>query len=88
MAVTPPGKRKPRKRPDRERVDHLNALAELHDGWVAGNADAAGFDPKDRPAKSDYNIHHVDLDPDPKAADDFAAAAGALFARRGATGGG
>jgi hypothetical protein len=88
MAVTPPGRRKPPKRPNQERIDHLNALATLHDEWVAANADGAGFDPKGRPARSDYNIHHVDLDATPEAADDFAAKAAALLPRRGAMGGG
>lgn len=88
MAVTAPGRRKPPKRPNQERIDHLNALASLHDSWVAANAGAAGFDPEGRPATSDYNIHHVDLDATPKAAADFATKASPLFARKGAAGGG
>lgn len=81
MAVkpTPPGRRKPPQRPADERVARLSALTDLHDRWVAANADSAGFDPKGRPEKSDYNIHHVDLDADPTAAAEFAAAASKIF---------
>lgn len=79
MKPAPAGRRKPPRRPAEERVARLTALTDLHDQWVAANADSAGFDPKGRPKKSDYNIHHVDLDADPTAAAEFAAAAAKLF---------
>jgi hypothetical protein len=75
VSPIPPGRRRPPKPVAPERVAKLNALADLHDQWVAESADSAGFYPKGRPPKSDYNIHHVDLDPDPKAGAQFHAEA-------------
>jgi hypothetical protein len=79
VALTPPGRRKPPKRPNQERVDRLNALAKLHDEWVAANAEAAGFDPEGRPKRSDYNIHHVDLDAPGPALDALQASAAEIL---------
>jgi hypothetical protein len=79
VKVTPPGRRPPPVRPDPARIARLTALGELHDQWMAANADTAGFDPKGRPKKSDYNIHNADIDPDPAAGAEFAAAAAKIF---------
>lgn len=79
MAVKP-GRRPPPARPDPARIAKLAALGDLHDQWIAANADKAGFDPHGRPKKSDYNIHNADIDPDPAAAADFAAEAAKIFA--------
>lgn len=51
----------------------MDALAELHSRWVAANLESASarFDPAARPERTDYPEHHVDLDADPVALDDF-----------------
>lgn len=50
----------------------LQALGEAHREWVAENADTAGFYPEDHPIPgSDYNLHHVDLDAQTEAQDEF-----------------
>lgn len=56
-----------------ERRRRLIALGELHDRWVRENAasTSAHFDPSGRKTGSDYNQHHVDLDADGAAQDDF-----------------
>lgn len=55
----------------------LIAIGELHDQWVTKNLESAGaaFDSSGRKEGSDYNLHHVDLDADGKARDEFVAAA-------------
>lgn len=49
----------------------MRAVADAHDGWVAGNLDAP-FDPAGRPDDSVYNQHYVDLDADGAAQDAYA----------------
>jgi len=88
MAVAKAGQRKPTKRPHPERIERLAALASLHDQWVADTAETAGFDPAGRPKKSDYNIHHVDLEATPEAGDDFTRKASKIFKEPGPRGGG
>lgn len=68
MAVN---RRPPPTRPSPKQVAHLDALAALHVEWTAANADTAGFDPKGRKPGGDYNVHHVDLDADQAALDDY-----------------
>lgn len=83
MAVTR-AERMPDKTPVRPGdavVKRLNALADLHTKWVQGNAGAAGFKPEEHPKMgSDYNIHHVDLDAQPAALDEFHQKASKIFA--------
>src|SRR5688572_7073446 len=56
-----------------ERRQKLIALGELHDRWVADNLASAGkaFDPSGRKDGSDYNQHHIDVDADGAAQDEF-----------------
>ncbi len=71
-------------RPSDARVAKLNALADLHAEWVAANAEAAGFDPAGRKRDGgDYPLHHVDLDAEQAAMDDFLARSAAIFASSG-----
>lgn len=58
-------------RPSDARVAELNALADLHAEWTAEHAGGAAFNPKGRKPGSDYNVHHVDLEADQAAMDDF-----------------
>lgn len=60
------------------RGERLRQVRELHDRWVLRNlaGAASGFDPAAHPKPgSDYNQHHVDVDADGAAQDEFARAA-------------
>ncbi len=53
---------------DPGRARKLRELAEWHREWSRRHADTASFHPEQHPdAGSDYNVHHVDVDPDPAA---------------------
>ena len=58
-----------------KRKQRLRALAAHHAKWVTSNLDEAGkaFDPTGRRMGSDYNQHHIDVDADGAAEDEFAA---------------
>lgn len=62
---------------DPERRRRLVALGQLHDQWSREQeaAAAAAFDSSARPAGSDYNQHHVDVDAAGAAEDAFHARA-------------
>ncbi|MEV6798532.1 hypothetical protein AB0M91_09310 [Micromonospora rifamycinica] len=58
---------------DPERRRRLVALGDLQREWADKHqgAAAAAFDPSGRPAGSDYNQHHVDVDAPAAAEDEF-----------------
>ncbi|MGA8112315.1 MAG: hypothetical protein WCA46_01495, partial [Actinocatenispora sp.] len=59
-------------RMDPERARKLQALAAWHREWSEKHADTADFRPEGYPdAESDYNLHHVDVHPDPAAEAEF-----------------
>lgn len=60
-----------------ERKAKLAAIANLHDQWVTRNLPSAGenFDPSGYRGNTCYPSHHVDIDADPGAQDEFHAAA-------------
>lgn len=64
-----------------ERRRKLIALGEFHDRWVDDNiADASvRFDPSAHEEFRDYNLHHVDLDADGAAQDEFGRQAMAIL---------
>ena len=72
MAVTSTTKRRSTpQRPDESRIQRLNAVADAHLEFTRASADTAGFNPEGRRADGDYGLHHVDLDANPAALDDF-----------------
>src|SRR5688572_21197433 len=65
-------------RPSEKRIALLNAIGDLHTEWAQEGADRAGFRAR-RGGKSDYNVHHVDLDAPVEDLDDFNARAQKLL---------
>lgn len=63
------------------RAERLRQVRELNDRWVTANLASASalFDSSDRDDGSDYSIHHVEVDADGAAQDEFFAAAMRLF---------
>ncbi len=57
-------------RMDPERRRKLEALSRLHDEWSERHGATAAFRPDEHP-DSDYNLHHVDVDPAPDAEREF-----------------
>ena len=70
------------------RADRLRQVRELNDQWIAEHLDAASaaFAPAGRKAGSDYNLHHVELDADGAAQDEFVTAALAILQGEGDAG--
>ncbi|WP_091639531.1 hypothetical protein [Micromonospora pallida] len=58
-----------------ERRRRLVALGEWHREWTARHESSTPFDPSSRPEGSDYAQHHVTLDADGAAQDEFFARA-------------
>ena len=58
-----------------ERRARLVALGKTHDEWVDQALADAEFQPKGRPATTDYPIHYADLDAAPADEDAFHAKA-------------
>jgi hypothetical protein len=57
---------------DPERRRKLEALSRLHDEWETQYAKDAEFRPEQHPeGDSDYNVHHVDVDPPADAEREF-----------------
>jgi hypothetical protein len=48
-----------------------NALAAWHDRWSAQHTESAPFTAEGHPAGSDYNQHHIDVEADGEAEDQF-----------------
>lgn len=63
------------------RAEQLLALHEARNEWVKKVlATNPPFNPEGRKDGSDYNLHHVDLEADGEAEDEFAAIAARIFA--------
>ncbi|MFG3709205.1 hypothetical protein ACGF7U_31365 [Micromonospora sp. NPDC047670] len=56
---------------DPERRRRLVALGDLHREWADRHEKSTPFDPDNRPQDSDYNQHHVDVDADAAATEEF-----------------
>jgi hypothetical protein len=53
------------------RLARLAAIAAAHDQMEAAYLPAAAFHPAGRPAKTDYNLHYLDVNPPAGAEDMF-----------------
>jgi hypothetical protein len=54
------------------RLRKLMELARWHDEWAKRHTDDGQFRPEEHPdPDSDYNVHHIDVDPSPDAEAEF-----------------